>query len=190
MKSRKTASFPWNNNSMQTTSPGTQPGLAGVAAGDVGWSNISGSLPSIVCQDCPSGPCQEFSFYALSPWQVLGLCHTNELPASYYFELWLSSGTEDVGGQHWDGRGKAGCLVPWLGWDAEWAVLPGCPWPCLFSRFYVLKGSCRVVSCIGTTNRTPPVANLCHRCLVHNNSMASGTWVQLGHLFLWDVWDS
>lgn len=115
MKSRKTASFPWNNNSMQTTSPGNQPGLAGVAAGDVGWSSISGSLPGAVCQDCPSGLCQAFCFYALSPCQALGLCHTNELPASY----WALAELRDNGCRRsalgWKGQGKMPCAMVRLG---------------------------------------------------------------------------
>lgn len=103
------------------------------------------------------GPCQvqsarivllvhvkSFAFMPCLPARLWG-CATlmSYLPVN---EFWLSSGAEDVGGQHWDGRGRARCLVPWLGWDP---VLPGCPWPCLFSCFCVLKGSCRAVSCIG-----------------------------------------
>lgn len=189
MKSRKTASFPWNNNSMQTTSPGTQPGLAGVAAGDVGWSNISGSLPGIVCQDCPSGPCQEFSFYALSPWQVLGLCHTNELPASYY---WALAELRDRRCRRpalgWKGQGRMPCAMVRL---RCWvSCSPWMPLALFIFTLLCLKRFLQSGLMLGTTNRTPPVANLCHCCLVNNNSMASGTWVQLGHLFLWDVWDS
>lgn len=127
------------------------------------------------------GPCQvqsarmvllvhvkSFAFMPCLPARLWG-CATlmSYLPVN---EFWLSSGAEDVGGQHWDGRGKARCLVPWLGWDP---VLPGCPWPCLFSCFCVLKGSCRVVSCIGTTNRTPLVGS---HCLLPGPRQFNGQW--------------
>lgn len=99
MKSRKTASFPWNNNSMQTASRGAQPGLAGVAVGDVGWSSISGSRPAprYSSQDCPSAACRRVSLF-LRPGSPPGfgaeLCsHINKLCAR---ELLLSRGEQKM----------------------------------------------------------------------------------------------
>lgn len=144
---------------MQTASRGVQPGLAGVTAGDVGWSSISGSWPSPrCCQPGSSFWCmsQGLAFMPWLPARLWGwaLRRINELHAR---ELLLSWGAGDVGPQRW---GEARCFVQWLGWDAEGAALPGCPWHRSFPCYYALKSSCRVASCIGTIIRAPLVAPL------------------------------
>lgn len=116
-----------------------------------------GQAPGAARQDCPFGACSRVLL--LRPVSPPGfgaeLC-------TVLIEATSQGALAELGsrGCGCPALGQSGARCDALGWDVERAALPGCPWPWLFPCYCVLKSSCRVASCIGTSNRTPLVAPL------------------------------